>query len=395
MRAGGDQVGLDKAIVGWPGRGEGGDVIVPPIIRGIGVGEGAHSDHVGVVPGHTDAQRPRAVIAGRDHHQDALRPGGHQRLVDRIQPIGRLHRGRHGEVNDPDAVLVFVVEHPLDPEQGLFVGAPPVLIGDAHPHQVHARCDAAVFTVGADFTVGDNTADVSSVAVWIGGFLLPIDKVHPTDDALVIPQALGQPFVIIDPRIDHGHSDARAVISGRPYCIGPDRIGVIGYRVILVLLAALIVLAAFVALFALAAFIALVVFVVLAALLGFIEHRAIEGHLLVGHHRPNLGVLRQPGGGCDRKRGPYAVNNLQPGGHRSAILLHQVGDRGSACALYDVRSHLRGSRLRFGHGSPGGRHDQPGGDQSEDDHQRDRPVEIVWGIFVRLHYALLDSMTFR
>ena len=170
--AGRHQVGLGDEVEGRrPARGVGRDLVVFDV-RSARVVRRADGDHLGRVAraGDGDVAVTAAVARGADHH-DAGVPQLLDRLHQGIDAGGLVHRVPQGDVDHADAVLVLVIEDPLQP--GQHIGSHPAAdaVQDAHRDQARFRRDTRHAAAGVAAAADHDAGHVGAMAVGIDAVL--------------------------------------------------------------------------------------------------------------------------------------------------------------------------------------------------------------------------------
>ena len=161
-----DKVRLDECLVGRACGRERGQPVVGPVQRRNAVGHCTDGNHVGQVAGHTYGHWCRPVIAGRCHYDDAVLPGSHNCLVQRIIPVIRLRRRAEREVEHADAVCILVFQNPVQPTNDIQVSSLALRIKGFDCDDVRVRSytiEFAVLVTAAD----DEARHVTAVSVLV------------------------------------------------------------------------------------------------------------------------------------------------------------------------------------------------------------------------------------
>ncbi len=228
-----DQVGFDEGVQGGAGGGEGQDVVVAEVLRGTVVGERAHGDDVGGVARHADAHRVGAGVAYAGNHDDAGLPGCHGRQVERVSPVGCVHRRVQRDVEHADVVGVLVLYDPVDPLNHVRVGTHAGLVEHAHGHQIGGWRDASVlFVLPLIGTVAYDARDVSAVAVGVPGrpeqtvWLVQFFREHVIVGQNAVASALWGSAKSaeggVNPAVEDGHRDVCPQVASLPHLSSPD-----------------------------------------------------------------------------------------------------------------------------------------------------------------------------
>ena len=92
MGAGSDDIRFDETDLGGAYAAERGDIVVRFIFRCEIVGEGADGDNEGIVPRCGDGHWVVTAVSGCGDDNDARFPQLFHSLVDRVRPVGAVHR---------------------------------------------------------------------------------------------------------------------------------------------------------------------------------------------------------------------------------------------------------------------------------------------------------------
>ena len=191
----------------------------------MSVGQGAHSDHVRHIARHADAHGVWTTVAGGGHHHDACFPGAHHRLVERVIPITGAHRGTERQVHNPDIVLVFVVNDPLDPGDNLGVAALALFVQHLDRDDHRVGCHAVILAIVVTFLVAGHRGHQRAVAVLVVLAIFAAQRAPAFLEAsLVVAGILLDLLVLLDAAVQDGDADTSPGVTCRPNRGGVDRL---------------------------------------------------------------------------------------------------------------------------------------------------------------------------
>ena len=209
--AGSDQIGLDDAVE-WRGaaRTVAGDGVVATIGGLPGV-ERPHGERERRIAGRGDgaegelSRRRQATVAGR-HHRDEARPDqALHRQAERVGDARPGHAVAQREVDDADAVLRPVGDHPVDAGEHAAGRARALTVEHADVDQVRPGGRTALVVPTATGRAGDEPGDVRAVAERVGRARVSrheADRGHDRAAEGVMRRDAG---------VEHGDADALAV----------------------------------------------------------------------------------------------------------------------------------------------------------------------------------------
>ena len=169
------------------------------------------------------------VVAGRNDDDDARLPGLLDCLAEWIELIALKNGTAKRKINDSNVICGFKTNRALDRLNYRCIGALAVVIKNLEVDQVHVWRDAverAIEVVARRrcAVAADQTGDMGTVTVVVVGVIAGV-----RDEVLAVEYASVRPRRLLDAReglkimrvgyaaIDHGHANARANVTPRPY----------------------------------------------------------------------------------------------------------------------------------------------------------------------------------
>ncbi len=154
--------------------------------------------HQRVVSGSVDRQAPiTSAVAGRGDDDQALRPSAAHGDVDRIVLDRHARCVAQREVDDLDAVLVLVLDRPVDGLEDLGQVSLPLVVECSQDDQLRFGCHTVL--------TGDDPCNVSPVSEAVVSGTSLVDEVDTRDDPL-----LGHRDARRDAGVDQRHRHAAA-----------------------------------------------------------------------------------------------------------------------------------------------------------------------------------------